>query len=628
METKSSRPKGRRLDPRKIHLATIRSFVINYCSGFSWNKRADGATRAGDFPTLLNLANEVNIELIRSATRDESRNTEYAGAAKYHAASQFVALVTKYQYPTGVIPGQDPKHAALENLLRAERRSRRLNTVFRAHNMRGTERHWSIPMIRKELHRVLGDVPPYERVFDQCDFSGGATVQHHGENTHLATKLGGDTIQGRASALNFFKIAVWRNWHYAEQFLPLTNVWDDIKGSSYESNDAFPRIRSLDREAFERAIERRFEDVDYNKITTVPKNAMTERTIAMEPELNNFLQKGADLVLRDLIHAHYGIDLSQQEPNQILAWRGSLDNTSDPYATLDLKDASNSVLLEFVRAVLPPSWFRFLDAIRSPCYQLEGKLHAYEMFCSMGNGFCFPLETLIFAAICKVAAKYSKVKSDFRCYGDDIIIRQSQALLVTEILRVCGFRINIQKSYVFGPFRESCGANWYDGRAVTPGYYKTAVTTRDELYAIHNSLPWPEVQATIRGFIPDGHVVEDIPYYAWVSNQAFKVPQDIAMSSKHARWDKKTQRWVYKILLGTPHPDKNWEREFEGNSPEDMRFTAVLRGSAAEAPFHLRHKTKYRSVFTDTLDARVIADCLKKAKAWTTMPASLGVAIS
>lgn len=589
-----TRKTSREENASQIHVDVVRSYVMHHCENFSWAPRALGLLRSRNWATLLELASQINKDLICSATRDSSALTEtqYGSAACFKAASQFVALISKYPYTAREIPGLDPDAAAKRNLLAAERRNMRLNKVFAAHTRRGSDRHWCIPFMRAELLGCLGESPPYEDILDRCDFSGGSTTQHHGSATHLAVKLMGESLQGRVEALNYFKLALWRNDQYRRLFLP------EVNG-----------IVSLDRTLFEAVIDRLFEECDHNNITAVPKNALCSRTIAMEPPVLNFLQKGADLVMRHLLKTHFRIDLSRQEPNQLLAYRGSVDEL-DPYVTIDVRDASNSVIRELVRALVPAKWYRFLDHIRSPNYNLDGVTTPYEMFCSMGNGFCFPLETMIFASVCKAAARYAGVRPDFRCYGDDIVVRQSLALVVIECLAACGFRTNISKTFVFGPFRESCGANWYDGQAVTPGYYKETITSVQALQALHNSLPYPDVQGCIWDladrYFGGGAYVEDSRQFAWVSNQAFRTTLDVAMSRGRARWSRKFQKWDFWINGTVPIPDDAWDENMSLYYRDELVHTAVLRGSSPEAPFHLRRSTRPQTSWTCDLSSSLI----------------------
>lgn len=581
--------------PLEIFNRVVRSFLSTYCGDMPWVAVAAGALRARDYGKLLCLADDVQSDLTASVSPDEKCPQKYDTCHKFQVASQFVALVSKYQFPEGLIPGLDPKKAAIKSFLACERRSRRLNAVFRVHTERGTERHWCVPLVRQVFRDVLGHTPFYGEILRKCDFSGGASVLHTGTLTHAARKLLSKKISGGTDVLSYFKHAMWKNEHYRQFFLPSTDTG----------------IASVDRDKLDDALDAAFEAVEYNKIVVVPKKAKSGRTIAKEPEMNNFVQKGIDLEMRRLLRRALGVDLSDQEPNQRFAYYGSLD-VSDPYVTLDVKDASNGVLAEAMRSVLPPRWFKLLDHCRSHDYHLEGVVQPYQMFCSMGNGFCFPLESLLFSAIVISAHKHCGAPLSFKVYGDDIICRQSVALVVVECLRAFGFRTNMDKSFIFGRFRESCGANWYRGQDITPGYYKTPVTNQAELHALHNTFSkWPALQQTIRELSPCGlkYCVSE-EYADQITDQAFVVPLDVAMASPSARFCRETHSWVFTTLASAPQVDDSWpdmqvslvgSREGSFYDPasvalrEYMVLTAVLRGSDSRSPFHVRRVVSRRT---------------------------------
>lgn len=558
--------------------------------------KALGATRARDLQTLLKLSKEVSssLHLILAGPRSEDQTA----AAEYRIAGQFVALVGKYDYPDGTIPDVDPRQAALDDLRVTERRNAKLNTIFRAHLKRGTDRHWCLPLMRDVFCRVLGRTPFYERIFDLCDFSGGSSVLRTGDATHFASKLASGQISGPSAAVDLFVTAISRNHHYTGVFLERSS-----SGATYYSYDVLcERVRAL------------HVLVDHNNIDVVPKSADIGRTIGKEPEMLNYLQKGIDLNMRELLRSKLKIDLSDQGRNQRLAYLGSVEET-DPYVTLDLRGASNGVLTELVRSLTPPRWFKLLDQTRShygitpsddkhPLNEGSGVKFRYEMFCSMGNGFCFPLETLLFASAIIAAHKHVGAKLDYAVYGDDIIVRQSVALVVIECLRACGFRINTSKTFIFGPFRESCGANWYGGRDVTPGYFKKRIIDRPALYALHNTLArWPDVQSGLRSWLHAiEHVVPEGKQFGWVTNQALRLPQDMCMSVYGTKWDRHCHTWNYPILVGSPVPDVDWYKRLnvvDSDGIDDhMLLTAALRGAMPSEPFHLRFSTKYASRHT------------------------------
>jgi len=206
-----------------------------------------------------------------------------------------------------------------------------------------------------------------------------------------------------------------------------------------------------------------------NTITCVPKNSKTDRTIAIEPQINSFFQKGVGAYLRGKLKRHFGIDLTSQEANQEFARQGSI---SGEVATLDLEAASDTVSNGVVELLIPQSWSTFLRALRSPMYFLDGKWYPYEKHSSMGNGYTFELETLIFASIASCCCDAIGIAWEGTCYGDDMIAPTRAVPLIQSVLTYLGFTLNTKKSYWESPFRESCGADWYAGVKVTPFYLR------------------------------------------------------------------------------------------------------------------------------------------------------------
>jgi hypothetical protein len=199
-----------------------------------------------------------------------------------------------------------------------------------------------------------------------------------------------------------------------------------------------------------------------NTVTFVPKNAKTDRPIAVEPRWNMFLQKGMGSFLRKRLKL-FGVDLDHQGTNQAFAIYGS---RTGKYATIDLASASDTVSREVVLALLPEPWTDILAALRSPAYYLDGKWSAYEKWSSMGNGYTFELESLLFWSLC------SSIDEDISVYGDDLIVPTQSYDSIVEVLELCGFSVNPLKSYAKGYFRESCGQDAFNGDSVTPIYWK------------------------------------------------------------------------------------------------------------------------------------------------------------
>lgn len=206
--------------------------------------------------------------------------------------------------------------------------------------------------------------------------------------------------------------------------------------------------------------------VDGSEYFTVPKTAFSLRGAAKEPELNMLCQKAIGNMLRSRLK-RVRIDLNDQTYNQYLAGCGSRTGS---LATIDLESASDSVSLRLVKDLLPASWYRFIEMTRSDAIRLPtGVLHTLEKVSSMGNGFTFELESLIFWALTSAVVDLKAV-GDRRIgvYGDDIIVHHSCANDLVNTLAYCGFVTNVDKTWVAGPFRESCGKHWFLGSDVTP----------------------------------------------------------------------------------------------------------------------------------------------------------------
>jgi len=222
-----------------------------------------------------------------------------------------------------------------------------------------------------------------------------------------------------------------------------------------------------------------------NKIVTVPKNSKTDRTIAIEPGLNLWFQKSIGLMIRRRLR-RVGIDLNSQERNQRLSRVGSKFGN---LATVDFSQASDSISISTVENLLPQRWSTLMNLCRSNFGSLGKDQLIYEKFSSMGNGFTFELETLIFFTLAVSCCKYLQISDhDVSVYGDDVIIPVRAYRLFSEICEIYGFTVNKRKSFSSGHFRESCGSHWFQGRDCKPYYLKEVVAGEVSVYLAANSI--------------------------------------------------------------------------------------------------------------------------------------------
>lgn len=514
---------------------------------------------------------------------------KYGAPAQYFAASQVSALVLKYPFTEAELPGLDPEARGLAKFRKAELRCARINARFRAYRiLRRTDPYPEVTFqVREWFRRTFGARPNFKAIYEQCDFGPGASVGIHGDATNIGRKLLADNWSVTPTALPYALTALWHNRH----------IWELALREEYRVSGLHSPVLYPGR--FSDWVRGKCVLVDHNKITFVPKTAKSARTIAIEPLLNGYVQKGVERFMKARLKRRTGVDLDlrDQKTNSLMAQDGSCGGRN-PYCTIDLSAASDSMSTEALRWVLPSEWFDFLCQIRSPAYELGGVVTPYHKFTSMGNGFCFPLETALFAAITHAVSVVTRNPLDYRVYGDDIICRQSVALMVLELLKHYGFSANPDKTFLFGPFRESCGGDWYEGQDVRPVYLDERLDTIKSLFVLHNSSLggpfkgslWADAQCVLREAMPaDVRFMRPFPGNP---DSAFTVPMDVFMGCSHVRWSKAEQRWMYREILTTAVEDS-----FSHPSRRYVEYIAVLRGSRSGTPLALRRRTRTRVVW-------------------------------
>jgi len=105
-------------------------------------------------------------------------------------------------------------------------------------------------------------------------------------------------------------------------------------------------------------------------------------------------------------------------------------------------------------------------------------------FSTMGNACTFPVESLIFLSVALAAVltqrnlrptprNIRRLTGQVAVFGDDIIVPVDCRELVIDALEILDFKVNTQKSFWNGNFRESCGVDAFRGVNVTPAYWRT-----------------------------------------------------------------------------------------------------------------------------------------------------------
>lgn len=398
------------------------------------------------------------------------------GVEEFHAKYQIGAFLKKFQFPGSK---ESRQQVALAGFLHAEDTCREFNSLkyLELESLSPTVlSESSLPLMRQFIEGVLGSTVDLDTI---------AVNSRHGPGSSLCTTKGRVSAYYKYADLPYTVTAQARP--YARALILSDERWYGALQEDYRDRHGIPYHFPISVDAF-------FEDIfkiaPGNRITFVPKDGRKDRPIAIEPRLNLMLQLGVDGAIRRSLK-RFGCDLDTQEKNQRFAKLGSTYTDERRFSTIDLSAASDSVSLKLCEILLPSEWYALLLDLRSPYGEVTANGSApfsieYEKISSMGNGFTFALESLIFLAAAYAATRISNprwnLKNDVAVFGDDIVVPSDSALALIEILETCGFSVNTSKSFVLGEFKESCGCDYYKGTMVRPIHLNGGIKDVKELF--------------------------------------------------------------------------------------------------------------------------------------------------
>lgn len=337
-----------------------------------------------------------------------------------------------------------------------------------------------IAVWRKEIRRVVGKAPHPTSL--EGRFGPGSTYDNRGDLITVAHKLSEDYTATRQakSFLHSWDMTAWSR--YAACGLDTvgdTSVAERHGFALYPGEESFA-VRDV-------------KFVQGNRFTTVPKDATKLRGICIEPSLNVFFQLAVGRKLSQRMKRTLGWDKEIcQETHKVLARIGSLTGA---VATIDLSNASDTVCSNLVKLLLPSDWYDLVDRLRSSHTLVKGKWVRLEKFSSMGNGFTFELETLLFYTLVRALQELEPPTEDpftpgctTSVFGDDIIVPTSVSRSALAALSFFGFTPNERKTFTSGRFRESCGGDFFDGLDVRPHFQKEICEEPHHIIALANGL--------------------------------------------------------------------------------------------------------------------------------------------
>lgn len=276
------------------------------------------------------------------------------------------------------------------------------------------------------------------------------------------------------------------------------------------------------------------------RVTPVPKTLKTPRIIAIEPVCMQYAQQALRDVIYDMLEnspmvgGH--VNFRDQTINQELAL---ISSKTGQFATIDLSDASDRVprelALEMFRAY--PDFRDTIDACRSTRAELpDGRIIGpLGKFASMGSALCFPIESMYFYTICVAAllrkrdlpvtaANVFTVCKSIYVYGDDIIVPTDEAGIVLDYLQKYNCKVNTNKSFTRGNFRESCGVDAFAGVPVTPVYIRRK--RPENMHQVNELVSWSATANLFfkKGYIRTAEYMHNVcerilRFYPWISDR-------------------------------------------------------------------------------------------------------------
>lgn len=228
------------------------------------------------------------------------------------------------------------------------------------------------------------------------------------------------------------------------------------------------------------------EDEPYSRLLCVPKTYKGPRLIAAEPTAHQWCQQ---ILLRYLMkQVENGplarcISFRDQSANARLARAASATGS---HATIDLSSASDRISCWVIERLFrrSPSLLEGLFASRTRVVhqvidKKQPEIVNLRKFSTMGSAVTFPVQSILFAIIAISATiltrgdRFVSMKGiasaarEVQVFGDDIIVPDYSWDWTMALLTTLGLKVNHDKTFGTGKFRESCGCDAYDGTDVT-----------------------------------------------------------------------------------------------------------------------------------------------------------------
>lgn len=361
----------------------------------------------------------------------------------------------------------------------------------------------------------------------------------------------------------------------------------------------------------------------HSRLISVPKTLTKPRLIAAEPSEHQWCQQNLWHYFGSRVKQTWlgrFITFRDQSRNQALCLRGSRDGS---IATVDLSAASDRVTCLVVELMFRsnPKLLQALRATRTRFVHQEltrkvPNLIELKKFSTMGSACTFPVQTILFLTIsisCILTVRKLKptrrnierLTEEVSTFGDDIVIPNDSRQLLFNALEFLYFKVNDDKSFWTGKFRESCGVDAFDGVDVTPAFWRapnsgkpesivSTIAVRNQFYSKFLTRTAEYLASTIRGVrVPYVHIDSGVC--------GFKTRMKVFKPGVKTRWNHFLQRSesLVPLLIAkvrkTPVTDDSGLLQYFTERPEP---TTSWKSGVAQRPIL---RLKYRWVPTSDI---------------------------
>lgn len=321
--------------------------------------------------------------------------------------------------------------------------------------------------------------------------------------------------------------------------------------------------------------------ISRTRISAVAKDWRGGRIIGMEPSWNMVLQLG----LKDWMEHRTStwipyFDQTKQQKRLVFEAPFRL-------GTVDLSNASDHVSVDLCKAILPSNWFVALNSTRTSTYILPGgQCGRTNSMALMGNGFCFPLLSVMVFSLAMTAMsiglgepvtlhnmrKWQNLYG-VQNFGDDLVFPVDLFPVLNFIFAQAGLVINHEKTGL-GSFRETCGRYQFGDESPFGCYYlrfnEWSDETYDSLCSLHNVLKrhgYGRTAATLEASAPNW-VARQRPGPNPSSNGIESDDADVRRTSQHLFKSKATVRQYAKREVSLADAGA-WFQAFHGGIPAE-----------------------------------------------------------